>query len=185
MGDDRPTKAELVAATNKVVLDVIAPGLQVVFCGINPGLYTAAVGYHFGRPGNRFWKALYQSGLTDRLLEPCEQQKLLAYGYGITNLVARASLSAADLTRNELRNGAECLRQKIAHYQPRWVAFLGIGAYRMAFGLPRAVVGKQNQKIHAAKVWVLPNPSGLNAHYTPSRLAELFGELQSALEDNG
>jgi double-stranded uracil-DNA glycosylase len=184
MADDKPTKAELLAAVNKIVPDVIEYGLKILFCGINPGLYTAAVGYHFGRPGNRFWKALHQGGLTDRLLQPCEQQKLLTYGYGITNLVARASLSAAELTQNELRSGGERLQQKVAHYQPKWVAFLGIGAYRMAFGLPQAVVGKQDRKIHAAKVWVLPNPSGLNAHYTPSQLAELFGELRFAVEDS-
>jgi double-stranded uracil-DNA glycosylase len=181
---NKPTKAELLAAANKLVPDVIGPGLRILFCGINPGLYTAAIGYHFGRPGNRFWKALHQSGLTDRLLQPFEQQELLTYGYGITNLVARASSSAAELSQDELRRGGAHLQQKVTRYQPEWVAFLGIGAYRTAFGVPQAVVGKQDQKISTAQVWVLPNPSGLNAHYTSTQLAGLFSNLRLALEES-
>ena len=179
----RPTRAEIASAVGKTVPDVIAPDLKVLFCGINPGLYTAAIGHHFGRPGNRFWPALFTGGFTDRLLSPYEERELLPLGYGITNLVARASARADDLTEEELREGARDLQRKVIHYRPRFVAFLGITAYRTALERPRAVLGLQPEKLAEAMIWVLPNPSGLNAHHSAADLARLFAELrQTALE---
>jgi TDG/mug DNA glycosylase family protein len=179
----RPTRAEIAAAVGRTLPDVIAPNLKVLFCGINPGLYTAAIGHHFGRPGNRFWPALYASGFTDRLLSPYEEHELLPLGYGITNIVARASARANDLTEEELRHGARTLERKIAHYRPHFVAFLGITAYRIAFQRPRAVLGLQPEMIEETKIWLLPSPSGLNAHHSPAALAHLFGQLKTAVEN--
>jgi TDG/mug DNA glycosylase family protein len=176
----KPTRAEI-AAEGKTVPNVIAPGLKVLFCGINPGLYTAAIGHHFGRPGNRFWPAVYAAGFTDRLLSPYEERELLAHGYGITNLVARASARADDLSEDELREGARTLKRKIGRYRPIFVAFLGITAYRTAFGRPRAVLGRQPETLAESAIWVLPNPSGLNAHHSSTDLARLFGELRQAV----
>jgi TDG/mug DNA glycosylase family protein len=176
----RPTRAEIAAAEGKTVPDVIAPDLQVLFCGINPGLYTAAIGHHFGRPGNRFWPALFAGGFTDRLLSPYEERQLLPL-YGITNLVARASARADDLTEEELRAGARVLQRKATRYRPACIAFLGITAYRLAFGRPRAVLGPQPEKLAEAMLWVLPNPSGLNAHHSAADLALLFAELRRAV----
>jgi TDG/mug DNA glycosylase family protein len=176
----KPTKAELAAAHDKRVKDVIAPGLDVLFCGINPGLYTAAIGHHFGRPGNRFWPALHRSGFTPRLLTPYEEGELLEFGLGITNLVPRTTPGEKDLAREELRKGASSLRRKVARYHPTYLAVLGVGAYRSGFGVPRATVGPQPEAIAETKMWVLPNPSGLNAHYQLDALVEHFGELARA-----
>ena len=170
----RPTAADLIAAAERTVPDVIAPGLKVLFCGINPGLYTAAVGYHFARPGNRFWPALYQAGITPRLFDPSEQGQLLGLGYGITNVVARATAAADELTRAELIAGGQLLAAKVGQYAPRILAVLGVGAYRTAFDRPKATVGPQPETVGGRPVWILPNPSGLNAHYDLPRLAELF-----------
>ncbi len=177
----RPTAADLQAAAGKLVPDVIGPGLRVLLCGINPGLYSAAIGHHFGRPGNRFWPALYAGGFTPRLFSPYEDQDLLPLGIGITNVVARASAGEGDLSKTELAAGGEDLRAKVARYQPRCLAVLGVGAYRSAFGRPKAVLGRQPESLGSSLVWVLPNPSGLNAHYGAAALARLFGELREAV----
>jgi double-stranded uracil-DNA glycosylase len=174
----RPTPADLAAATGRTVPDVIAPNLRVLFSGINPGLWSAAVGHHFARPGNRFWKALHLSGLTPRLLAPDEEPELLRLGLGITNLVDRATAGAADLTPAELRAGAERLAAKVIRTRPAVVAVLGVGAYRTAFARPRAAVGPQPDPIGGARAWVLPNPSGLNAHYQLPDLAAAFAALR-------
>ena len=157
--------------------DVIGPGLRVLFCGINPGLYSAAVGYHFARPGNRFWPTLHAAGLTQRLLQPSEQEELLQLGYGITNIVARATAGAAQLTDDELVAGKDDLVDKVRQFTPHILAVLGISAYRTAFDQPKAVLGRQPECIDATEIWVLPNPSGLNAHYQLSGLAECFRAL--------
>jgi TDG/mug DNA glycosylase family protein len=177
----RPTKADLHAARNKTVPDVIAAGLTVLFCGINPGLYTAAIGHHFGRPGNRFWPALHAAGFTDRILDPSEEHELLELGYGITNLVARATATADELSDRELIAGGKRVTAKMRKYKPRYLAVVGVGSYRVAFDRPKAVVGLQPDSIGETKVWVLPNPSGLNAHYQPKDLARVFRELREAI----
>lgn len=179
-----PTKAELLAARDKTVPDVIGPGLTVLFCGINPGLYTAWAGHHFARPGNRFWPTLQRAGFTSRLLAPAEEHELLADGYGITNLAARTTATAAELTVEELQEGAEQLTAKLRRYKPRVLAVLGVGAYRTAFGRPKAALGEQPNRIADSRVWVLPNPSGLNAHYQLEALAALFAELRLAVESS-
>lgn len=177
----KPTREELKAAVGKTVPDVIAPGLRVLFCGINPGLYTAAVGHHFARPGNRFWPALHQSGFTNRLLSPFEEHELLNSGLGITNVVAHATASAAELTPEDFKRGGRILTAKIRRFQPRVIAILGVGAYRMAFARPKAVIGGQMETLAGARVWVLPNPSGLNANYQLPDLVRLFRELRRRL----
>jgi TDG/mug DNA glycosylase family protein len=174
----RPTPAEVAAAHGKRTPDVIAPGLRVLFCGINPGLYTAAIGCHFGRPGNRFWPALHAGGFTPRPLSPFEQHELLPLGCGITNLVARATARADELSDDELRAGGRALARKVRRLRPGAVAFLGVTAYRTAFGRPWAVLGLQPERLGGARLWVLPNPSGLNAHYRPADLGRLFAELR-------
>ena len=179
----RPTRAEIAAAAGKTVADLIAPNLKVLFCGINPGLYTAAIGHHFGRPGNRFWPALYAGGFSDRLLSPYEEHELLPRGYGITNIVARASARADDLTEDELRAGARVLMRKVKRHRPRLIAFLGITAYRIAFERPHAALGLQPETLAETKIWLLPSPSGLNAHHSPAILARLFAELRRAVEE--
>jgi TDG/mug DNA glycosylase family protein len=178
----KPTKEEILAAHGKSVPDVIAPDLRVLFTGINPGLYTAAIGHHFGRPGNRFWPALFGSGFTDRLLSPFEEQELLAFGLGITNLVNRATVAADELSPMELAAGGRELESKVQQYGPRSVAVLGIGAFRSAFNHAKAALGLQPDTIAGALLWVLPNPSGLNAHYRAEDFARLFRELRLALE---
>lgn len=178
----KPTKEEIRAAAGKTVADVIAPGLKVLFCGINPGLYTAAIGHHFGRPGNRFWPALHAAGITPRLLSPYEERELLPLGYGITNLVPRATATAAALTRAEYEAGAARLAEMVRRYQPRIVAILGVEAYRKGFRAPTATIGRQPETLAGAILWVLPNPSGLNAHYQLDELAALFRELRMAAE---
>jgi TDG/mug DNA glycosylase family protein len=176
----KPTREEIAAADGKKVADLIAPDLKALFCGINPGLYSAAIGHHFGRPGNRFWPAVYAGGFSDRLLSPYEERELLPRGYGITNIVARASARADDLTEEELREGARILKRKVVRYRPAFIAFLGITAYRSAFQRPQAVLGRQAEKLGESTIWILPNPSGLNAHHSAADLARLFGELRQA-----
>lgn len=177
----KPTKEQLLAATEKTVRDVIAPDLRVLFCGINPGLYTAAVGHHFARPGNRFWPTLHVSGFTERLLSPFDERELLKSGYGITNVVARTTVSADQLTKEEIIVGGERLRAKVLRYRPRVLAVLGLGAYRTAFNKPKAVAGRQEDLVGNTLLWVLPNPSGLNANYQRADLARLFRELKENL----
>jgi TDG/mug DNA glycosylase family protein len=174
-----PSKAELAAAQNTTLPDIIAPNLRVLFCGINPGLYTAAVQQHFGRPGNRFWPTLHRAGFTPRLFAPSEQRELLQLGLGITNVVARATAAADALTREELIEGGKVLASKVKRYKPRYLAIVGIGAYWTAFGRPKATMGLQDETIGDTKIWVLPNPSGLNANYQPARLVELFLALRA------
>ena len=177
-----PTKAQLAAAKDRTVPDLIAPGLKVLFCGINPGLYTAAIGHHFGRPGNRFWPTLHAAGFTPRLLSPFEERQLLAWGYGITNMVARATAAADELTDAEMIAGGEQLVAKIERYRPGVLAVVGVGAYRVAFNRKKAKVGRQDDhQIAGAEVWALPNPSGLNAHYNLPQMAEVFRELREAV----
>jgi TDG/mug DNA glycosylase family protein len=177
----KPTREQLLAAEGKKVRDVIAPGLRVVFCGINPGLYTAAVGHHFARPGNRFWPALYAAGFTERLLSPFDERELLKLGYGITNVVSRTTATADLLTKGEIIQGGKRLTAKVRRYRPCVVAVLGLGAYRTAFNNPIATIGRQEEMIGDTLLWVLPNPSGLNAHYQPKDLARLFRELKMAV----
>ena len=178
----KPTKEQLIAARDKTVPDVIAPGLRVLFSGINPGLYTAAVGHHFARPGNRFWPALFAGGFTDRLLSPFDERELLKSGYGITNLVMRTTATANELSTDEMREGGRKLTAKVRRYKPEFLAVLGVGAYRAGFGAAKAQVGPQAQTIGETKIWVLPNPSGLNAHYQAKELARLFAELKAAID---
>jgi TDG/mug DNA glycosylase family protein len=156
------------------------PGLKVLFCGINPGLYSGAIGHHFARPGNRFWRALHAAGFTSRILAPWEEDLLLPLGYGITSLVARATATAAELTAKELRSGGRYLEAKVRRYRPRWVAVLGIGAYRAAFERPGAAVGMQAEVLAGAGLWVLPNPSGLNANHQLPDLTRAFRALRAA-----
>lgn len=176
----RPTRDELAAARTKTVPDVIANGLRVLFVGINPGLYSGAVGHHFARPGNRLWPTLARSGFTPRLLAPPEERSLLDYGLGITNLVPRTTAAADELTADELREGARALAGKVRRRRPAWVAILGVTAYRKAFDDPKAALGEHPEPLAGARVWVLPNPSGLNAHHQLEGLARLFRELRRA-----
>ena len=178
----KPTKQQLIEAEGKTVPDVIGPDLRVLFCGINPGLYTAAVGHHFARPGNRFWPALFKSGFTDRLLSPFAERRLLELGIGVTNVVGRATAAAAELTKDDFIRGGRRLRAKVRRHRPRIVAVLGVGAYREAFARPKAVIGEQLEKMGDARVWVLPNPSGLNANYQLNDLVRLFKELRRVSE---
>jgi TDG/mug DNA glycosylase family protein len=177
----RPTRAELLAAAGKPIRDVIAPDLRVLFCGINPGLYSAATGNHFARPGNRFWPALHAAGFTSRLLHPSEERLLLDSGCGVTNLVARSTAAADELEPEEFVAGRRRLAAKVRRYRPRVVAVLGVGAYRLAFGEPKATLGKQPEELQGALLWVLPNPSGLNANHQLPDLARLFRALRKAV----
>ncbi len=181
MPTSRPTRADLLAAAGKTVPDVAAPGLKVLFCGINPGLYTAAIGHHFGRPGNRFWPTLHAAGFTPRPFDPSEELLLLPLGYGITNVVERATAAADELTADEIRDGGKRLLERVGLLAPCTLAVLGVGAYRVAFGKPKAAVGEQAERIGTTRVWVLPNPSGLNAHYQADALARIFRELRDAV----
>jgi TDG/mug DNA glycosylase family protein len=176
----RPTKEQLAAAVNKRVPDVIAPDLSVLFCGINPGLYSGAVGHHFARPGNRFWKVLHRAGFTDRELSPYDERDLLDFGLGITNLVDRTTASASDLMPDELRRGARRLERKARRYRPAIVAFAGMGAYRAAFTRPRAGLGRQPEALAGSVVWLLPNPSGAQAAYQLDDLVSAFRALRRA-----
>ena len=176
----RPTKEEVAAAAGRTITDVIGPRMRVLFVGINPGLYSGAAGHHFAGPSNRFWKALHGSGFTPRVLSPHEEEDLPQHGLGITNLVERATAGAAELDDAELREGAKRLRPEVERWEPGWVAFLGIGAYRMALDRPKATIGEQGKRFGGARAWVLPNPSGLNAHYRLEDLIEWFAELRAA-----
>ncbi len=176
----RPSRQQLTEATSKRLHDVIGPGLDVLFCGINPGLYSGAVGHHFARPGNRFWPTLHAAGFTPRLYSPFEDAALLDLGLGITNLVARTTASADELAPEELRAGGRRLRRKVLRFRPRFLAVVGFTAYRTAFKQPKASGGRQPAGIGDSVVWVLPNPSGLNAHHQPAELVRLFSELRAA-----
>ncbi|HEV2756207.1 MAG TPA: G/U mismatch-specific DNA glycosylase [Actinomycetota bacterium] len=178
----RPTKEDLAAAYGLKIPDVIAPGLDVLFCGINPGLYSGATGNHFARPGNRFWPALHLSGFTPRQLHPSEKEELLSLGLGITNVVDRTTARADELTNEEIVAGGRSLRRKVKRYAPRYLAVLGLGPYRLAFGSKGAQVGEQPESIGDTRIWLLPNPSGLNAHYQLPALAEEFAQLREAAQ---
>lgn len=177
----KPTKAEILAAAGATVPDIVAANLQIWFSGINPSLYSAAVGHHFARPGNRFWKTLCAAEFTDRLLSPSEDRELLQFGYGITNLVDRATARADELSAAELIAGQAQLAAKIEQFRPQVLAVLGISAYRVAFNRPKATIGPQSETLHTTRIWVLPNPSGLNAHYQLADLAQVYRELRCAL----
>ena len=174
----RPSRANLSAAAGNKVPDVIAPDLRILFCGINPGLYSAWARHHFARPGNRFWPALFAGGFTERQFRPEEEGEMLRLGYGITNLVARATVGSNELSRDELETGGRILARKIRRYRPKAVAVLGVSAFRVAFNRPEAMIGAQREEIEGARVWVLPSPSGLNAHFTPKALAKLFARFR-------
>ncbi|MFD7296296.1 G/U mismatch-specific DNA glycosylase [Streptomyces sp. NPDC059897] len=176
----RHTHADRPAPPDRLVPDVVASGLRVLFCGINPGLMTAVTGHHFARPGNRFWPVLHLSGFTPRQLKPSEQEELLSYGLGITNVVARATARADELSAEEYREGGRLLEEKVARLTPRWLAVVGVTAYRSAFGEPKARIGPQERTIGGARVWALPNPSGLNAHWTAATMAEEYARLREA-----
>src|SRR5260370_10990126 len=178
----RPTPADLAAARDLTIPDVIAPRLRVLFSGINPGLYSAATGHHFARPGNRFWPALHRSGFTPRQLRPDEQDQLLALALGITNIVARATARADELTAHELHAGGRLLRAKAEPLRPRWLAVVGLTAYRAAVGQGGATVGAQEQTAASTRLWVLPNPSGLNPLWTTPKLIEAFRDLRLHVE---
>ena len=177
----RPTRDQLAAAAGRAIPDLIASDLDVLFCGINPGLYSGATGLHFARPGNRFWRALHDGGLTPDILRPWQQSDMLASRLGITNLVMRATATAAELADDELRRGRVALERKVSRYRPVAVAIVGIGAYRIAFSRPRAIVGRQAETIAGALLWVLPNTSGLNANHQAADFAEAFGALARAV----
>ncbi len=176
----KPTQAQVRAAEGHGLPDVMAPGLRVLFCGINPGLYSAAVGHHFARPGNRFWKTLHRARFTDRELSPWEDRELLRWGYGLTNFVERATGTAKELAAEELVQGRARLEAKVRRTQPRFVAVLGVSAYRQAFARRKVAVGEQAETLAGARLWVLPNPSGLNAHYQLDDLARVYAELRAA-----
>lgn len=179
----RPGPAELDAARGRLLPDLLPttsdPPLDVLFCGINPGLWSAATGHHFARPGNRFWPALHASGFTPRRLRPAEQGELPALGLGLTNVAPRATARADELTTAELVEGGERLHALVRRVRPRWLAVVGVGAYRVAFAERRAAVGRREITVGETGVWVLPNPSGRNAHHTPADLAEAFGRLRT------
>ena len=179
-GSRRPDPDDLAAARDRTIPDVVAPGLAVLFCGINPGLWSGALGQHFARPGNRFWPALHRSGFTPRQLRPAEQHELLSYGLGVTNLVPRTTARADELTRAELLAGAARLTGLVEEHAPRWLAVVGVTAYRTGFARPRASVGAQDDRIGDTRIWVLPNPSGLNAHYQLDALVAEFARLRAA-----
>lgn len=183
----RPSPRDLVAAVDGAaqVRDVAAPGLDVLFCGINPGRWSGAVGHHFAHPGNRFWKALHLAGFTDRQLEPAEDRLLLRYGLGITNLVNRTTAAAADLGNDELRKGASSLERKVRRLRPKAVAFLGMGAFRVAFGRSRIAPGRQPDPLAGALVWVVPNPSGLQAAYGLDALVDQLRSLCEVVRSRG
>jgi TDG/mug DNA glycosylase family protein len=180
---ERPTPAQLHAARTRKIPDVTAADLRVLFVGINPGLYSAAIGHHFGRPGNRFWPTLARSGFTPRQLAAWEDRELLRYGLGVTNLVARSTARADELSSEELESGAAELAHKVAQLRPRAVAVLGVTAYRLAFRQPKAGLGPRPEALAGALLWVLPNPSGLNAHHQLPDLVRLFSELRERVAE--
>jgi TDG/mug DNA glycosylase family protein len=176
----RPTASDLLAAKGKRVPDLIAPDLRVLFCGINPSLYSAAVGHHFARPGNRFWKVLHRAGFTERVLRPEEDATLLDLGLGLTNVFHRATAAASEVSPASFLSGARALERKVRRYRPLYVAFLGLTAYGIVTRSARVEVGLQREPFGGSRVWALPNPSGLNAHYRVDALGELYGELAKA-----
>ena len=178
----RPTKEDLLAAADRTIPDLVGPRLRVLFSGINPSLYSAATGHHFARPGNRFWPALHRSGFTPRRLDPSEQHELLDLRLGITNMVARATVRADELSPAELLAGGEILTATVVRWRPQWLAVVGVTAYRTAFGRTKARMGRQDDMVAGVGVWVLPNPSGLNAHYTVDTLAAAFAELRQVVD---
>jgi double-stranded uracil-DNA glycosylase len=180
-----PTKAELLAAAGRSIPDVIASNLRVLFCGINPGLWSGATGHHFANPGNRFWPALQQSGFTPTRLVPGDSEAMLGLGLGLTNLVNRTTATAAELSADEMRAGAAELTAKVERFKPRWLAVLGIGAFKTGFGVRKATIGRQFLPVGNTPVWVLPNPSGLNANYQLTDLAEAFAELRREVGTTG
>ncbi|MFF4083888.1 G/U mismatch-specific DNA glycosylase [Streptomyces sp. NPDC001777] len=173
---------ELRAARDHTVPDVVAGGLRVLFCGINPSLTTGATGHHFAHPGNRFWPVLHRSGFTPRQLKPAEQAELLRHGLGITNVVARATARADELSAEEFREGGRILAAKVEQLRPQWLAIVGVTAYRTAFSRRTARIGPQDHTIGGARVWALPNPSGLNAHWTTLTMAEEYAHLRAAVD---
>jgi TDG/mug DNA glycosylase family protein len=182
MKNFKPSKEDLRDAVNRSTVDLIDYNLKVLFCGINPGLWSGATGFHFAKPGNRFWKVLHLAGFTARQLHPSEEHELLELGFGITSFVKRTTARADELTAEEFVEGGKALIKKIEKYQPQNLAVLGIGAYRAAFNKPKAKLGLQEEKIGGASVWLLPNPSGLNAHYQAGDLAKLYGKVLEAVE---
>lgn len=180
----KPSKAEIQAAYGSTMPDIIGPDLKILFCGINPSLYSVAVGHHFARPGNRFWKALHGAGFTPHVYSPTEDKSLLELGYGVTNVAWRATARADELSKTELLKGYELLIDKVTTYKPVCLAVLGISAYRIAFKHPKAKIGEQHHDWHGTRVWALPNPSGLNAHYQVDDLAKVYQELRLAVEDH-
>ena len=181
MKNFKPSKEDLRDAVNRTTEDLIDYDLKILFCGINPGLWSGATGFHFARPGNRFWKVLHLAGFTDRILHPSEEYELLESGYGITSFCKRTTARADELTAEEYIAGGKALVKKLEKYKPRNLAVLGITAFRAAFQQPKAKLGLQDEKIAGVPVWVLPNPSGLNAHYQANDLAVLFRELHESV----
>lgn len=175
-----PTPAQLQAAYGATVADLLFPGMRVLLCGINPSLWSGYAGYHFARPANRLWPTLHLAGFTSRRLHPAEVAALRTAGLGITNLVARATARADELAATEVRAGAAQLEATVRRWRPAYVAVLGLGAYRLAFNDRRATVGPQERLLGEASVWLLPNPSGLNAHYDQAALTAAFAELHRA-----
>ncbi|MBS1793097.1 MAG: G/U mismatch-specific DNA glycosylase [Acidobacteria bacterium] len=182
MKNAKPSKEELRAAVERTTDELIDYDLKVLFCGINPGLWSAATGHNFARPGNRFWKTLHRAGFTDWQFDPSEERGLLRLGFGITNFCPRATARADELTDEEIGEGGRRLVEKIEKYRPRILAVLGITPYRVAFAEPRAKIGPQPAKIGETRIWVLPNPSGLNAHYQIDDLTRLFREMRESVE---
>ena len=182
MKNFKPSKEDLRDAVNRTIEDVIDYNLKVLFCGINPGIWSGATGHHFAKPGNRFWKTLHLAGFSDRILHPSEEHELLENGYGITNIVKRTSARADELSNEEIIHGGKNLTKKIKKFTPQFLAVLGIGTYRTAFQQPKAKLGLQDETIGETRIWLLPNPSGLNAHYQLNNLAKLFSELRQAAD---
>jgi TDG/mug DNA glycosylase family protein len=181
----RPTKQELAASYGRTLPDLVAPGLRVLIVGINPSLWSGWSGYHFGRPSNRLWTTLHEAGFTPRRLAPEDTAELLAARIGITNLVARSTARADELADDEIRAGVPRLRELVGRWRPRAVAVLGVSAYRVAFARPKAAVGRQPEPFEGALLWVLPNPSGLNAHYQQPALTAEYAALRAALDEPG
>lgn len=177
-----PTAEELKSAGGQTVPNLIAPGLKALFVGINPGLYSGVTGYHFARPGNRFWPALHLAGITPRQLQPWEEEELLARGYGITAMVRRATATAQELKPEEYRQGALNLEETVRTYAPKLVCILGIGAYRTGFARPKAQLGLQDETLAGVPIWVMPNPSGLNAHFRLEDFARMLTEVRQIAE---
>jgi double-stranded uracil-DNA glycosylase len=161
----------------QAVADLVGPDLRVLFCGINPGARSGELGLHFARPGNRFWKLLHAGGFTESVLAPEEQHILPALGVGITNLVARVTAAASELSAAELREGAAELESRVEVLRPRCVAVLGLQAYRTAFRRPDAMIGPQPERIGPSLLWLLPNPSGLQARYQMPEMGDMFTAL--------